>query len=224
MPIEEVKQVVSKTVFSIYEPQRYGPGTKYPYRTLEIPHDERYRLRIPVIEKLRVENPQKNSVNREEVEKFSVPGVGEVFFIKSFDTECSSATYCHGAHDVLGPYILQPILSFDQELQYFTRAETIVNAAKPMMEAFAKPYKGFELETKVDDTGHVFGEGRSTVKALMAKVNGNPALSITSTDAYTTTSDDFMDYGIRPRIHMELSNREFYPIFLKASSMSKGVE
>ena len=109
MGVEKVVVLEDKTVFSIEELKPYGEPDKS--WEVSIPHDSSNRANLATISKETFLNPNRDprkAEGEEEMQSFEVPQVGTVVFIKTFDNEWSAAKYRSGAHDVSGPYLLEP--------------------------------------------------------------------------------------------------------------------
>ena len=113
MTIEQVQSLKEKTVFSIEDPTRYGIPDES--REVTIPHDSQYRSNLPRISRDSVNNPKNDEYTREEVRTYQIPEVGTVVFIYDYDTETSSGSYRMGAHDTMGPYLIEDTREVDAE-------------------------------------------------------------------------------------------------------------
>lgn len=82
MAVVNVNEYEDKTVFIIYDPLRYG--VKDLSWEVEIPHDEDLRSKLPKITKKELENLPYNKYEHKEMEKFQVPKVTDIIFIKHY--------------------------------------------------------------------------------------------------------------------------------------------
>src|SRR3989344_1800476 len=107
MTIENVEHKQGMSIFTIYEPRRYGePDAQYEVQVSHDPAELAKLSRITTKEISTLPNDA-HGAGIEEVDSCEKLPTGEtIVFKRVYDTDDSSVTYRHGAYGVVGQYFL----------------------------------------------------------------------------------------------------------------------